>query len=218
MNILSEYRYTDCDMSGKYRLGSKLYTIGIRLGERLNLNDRAQPWLDRLCNITGEVSHMQVADGERCLLTASAEPDNDFYFYVKKGSRLYYHPNAFGKAMLAFFDAERFDVATSEGLVKLTGNTVSDKSVLEKMLCDVRSTGIAYDLEEYNSGVYCVGAPVFDVNGQVVAGVGIIGFMSSLGSDGYKIYRKPVLECAKGISYDIGYDGDLFEKWEMLLS
>ena len=217
MNILNEYRYTECEASGKYRLGSKLYSIGVRLGERLSLHNCAQQWLDRLCRTTGEVAHMQIADGERCLLAASAEPDRDFYFYVKHGSRLHYHPNAFGKSMLAFFEEEAFGLAVSEGLPALTQRTVTDLDTLKEMLAETRRTGFAYDMEEYNSGVFCVGAPVFDVNGKVAAGVGIIGFVSSLDERGCKIYRAPVLDCAKNISLSIGYDGDLYEKWEQIL-
>ena len=217
LSILNAYRYTECDPSGKYRLSSKMYSIGTRLGERLNLDNCAQPWLDRLCRVTGEVAHMQVADGKRCLLAASAEPARDFYFYVKRGSRLHYHPNAFGKAMLAFFNEDTFKLATSEGLPALTPHTITDIDALNRSLEETRRTGFAYDIEEYNSGVFCVGAPVFDVNGTVVAGVGIISFISALDERGYKGYQAPVLDCAKNISLSIGYDGNLFETWEKLL-
>lgn len=214
MSILTEYRYTALDAAGKYRLSSKLYSIGARLGERLSLENCVQPWLDGLCGATGEVCHVQAEDGERCLLIASSTPENDFYFYVKPGSRLYYHGNAFGKAMLAFFDEKKLNTALSEGLIKLTKNTVSSMDELEKMLERTRQTGIAYDIEEYNSGIYCVGAPVFNVSGEAVAGVGIIGFISAIDENGYRIYERPVLECAKNISNSLGYYGDRFIKWE----
>lgn len=217
MSILTDYRYTQLDLSGKYRLGSKFYSIGMKLKERLSLENCIYPWLDQLCKTTGEVSHVQIEDGSRCLLTASSVPDSDFYFYVKLGSRLYYHANAFGKAILAFLDEKRFRTAISEGLVKLTQNTVTTLDELNVLLNETRRTGIAYDLEEYNSGIYCVGAPIFDVNGDVIAGTGIVGFVSSLDENGCKIFRKPVLECAKNISYSLGYDGKRFDEWIKLL-
>ena len=210
---LTNYKYTSTDPAGKYRLGSKLYSIGIKLSERFNIKNCVHPRLSALCRATGEVTHIQVSDGNRCLLTDSIAPDKDFYFYVKPGSRLYYHGNAFGKAMLAFMNKERFDEAVSDGLVRLTQKTATDLPVLEKMLAQTRRTGIAYDLEEYNSGIFCVGAPVFDVLGQVAAGIGIIGFVSSLNNCDCSEFERPVLECAANISYDIGYDGDLFAGW-----
>lgn len=210
---LTNYKYTSIDPAGKYRLGSKLYSIGIKLSERYNLKNCVHPRLTALCKATGEVTHIQVADGNRCMLTDSIAPDKDFYFYVKPGSRLFYHGNAFGKAMLAFMDKEKFNEATSDGLCRLTPKTATDPAVLEEMLAHTRLTGIAYDLEEYNSGIFCVGAPVFDVVGEVVAGIGIIGFVSSLENGDTSAYERPVLECAANISSDIGYDGGLFADW-----
>lgn len=213
LSQLTKYKFTAVDQSGKYQLGPKLFSIGIKLYEKFNLKNCVHSRLTELCKETGEVTHIQIADGNRCLLTDSIAPDKEFYFYVKLGSRLYYHANAFGKAMLAFFNKEKYKEAISEGLVRLTKNTATDVDTLGEMLKATQRTGLAYDLEEYNSGIYCIGSPVFNVNGKVTAGIGIVGFVSSLENGNYSMYEKPVLKCAANISYDIGYDGNLFNEW-----
>ena len=60
-------------------------------------------------------------------------------------------------------------------------------------------------------GLFCIGAPVFDVNGEVVAGVGVSGFVSVSHPDKQAELEQSVLACADHIARDIGYEGALFE-------
>lgn len=46
---------------------------------------------------------------------------------------------------------------------------------MEKHLRIVRETGIAFDDEEYEVGVRCIAAPIFDSRGSILAAVGISG-------------------------------------------
>jgi hypothetical protein len=51
---------------------------------------------------------------------------------------------------------------------------------------------------------------VFDVEGKVVAGLGVSGLVSTFRKNRQSIFEQLVLECAYRVSKDIGYSGDFF--------
>jgi len=77
----------------------------------------------------------------------------------------------------------------------------------------VRRTGVAFDHEEYLKGIYCVGSPVFDVQGNVVAGLGVTGLASRNTNPVDFHVCALILACAAGVSADLGYRGDRFATW-----
>ena len=70
---------------------------------------------------------------------------------------------------------------------------------------------MAYDEEEYPTGILCIGSPVFDVSEKAVAGLGITGLLSTYGSGKKQVFEQRVLECAARVSKDIGYTGHYFD-------
>jgi len=95
-------------------------------------------------------------------------------------------------------------------LLALTPRTITLRSELLKQLEGVRKTGLAFDDEEYTTGIICIGSPVFDVQGKAVAGVGTTCLLSTVDEKRKEIFKKLVLECAYRISKSIGYTGDFF--------
>jgi DNA-binding IclR family transcriptional regulator len=112
---------------------------------------------------------------------------------------------------MAFSSDVFVDSALSGVLPRFTPNTLTSKQEIIDSLREVRTTGLAYDNEEYNIGIYCIGAPVFDVNGQPVAGIGISGFSSRFNPENKSKFEKLVLVCAGDISRDIGYTGNFYD-------
>jgi hypothetical protein len=98
-------------------------------------------------------------------------------------------------------------------LPAFTPTTLTDPRALLAELAAVRETGLAYDREERVTGVYCIGAPVFDVNGAAVAGLGVTGLVSRFDAESRKRFEREVLACAAEVSRDIGYRGDRFERF-----
>ena len=61
------------------------------------------------------------------------------------------------------------------------------------------------DDEEEVPGVYCVAVPVRDVNGVVVASIGVIGLKADLPSGGFDGIGGQLRESAAHISRKLGY-------------
>ncbi|MEO5367739.1 MAG: IclR family transcriptional regulator [Magnetococcus sp. WYHC-3] len=211
---LTSRGYTEAAPGGGYRLSTRFYTLGMRLHHRFDLRLRARPHLEWLCERSGETCQMHVPDKERVLVLDCLCPSAEFFLQTTPGSRFHYHPNAFGKAILAFMPRAEVEALLPEQLPALTPATITTRKDLLAHLESVRRTGIAYDREEYNTGFFCIGAPVFDVAGKVVAGVGITGVLQKNTPARDMDRERLVLACAKRIAVDIGYVGDAYQNFE----
>ncbi len=209
---LTERDYTVQDpVSGGYQLSTRVFSLGMSLYTRFDLRQRARPHLEWLCRETSETCQLQIPHGERMLVLDTISPEVEFYLRVVPGSLVYYHPNAFGKASLAFMDEEVVKNLLPARLPGLTPNTIVLRTELISQLEEVRRTGIAYDNEEYTSGIICIGSPVFDVEEKVVAGLGITCILSTLDAALKPVFEQLVLQCAWRVSRDIGYPGSFFK-------
>lgn len=209
---LTEREYTSQDpSSGGYQLSTKVFTLGMSLYTRFDLRLRARPHLEWLCRETDETVQLQVPQGDQMLVMDSISPATQFYLRVVPGSLVYYHPNAYGKAVLAFRDEEDVKSLLPSRLPGLTPNTIVMRSKFSTQLEEIRKTGIAYDNEEYTLGIFCIGAPVFDVEGRSVAGLGTTCLLSTVDDGHQKVFEQLVLRCAQKVSQDIGYTGNYFD-------
>lgn len=205
MKCLTERGYIQADAGGLYQLNTGFYTLGMKLHSRFDLRKQARPFLEELCKVTGETSQLQVPDGNRMLSMEVITPDSAYYLQVVPGSRVYFHANAFGKCVMAYMEEAELNRILAEGLPEFTPNTITNKDKFKEELETVRKTGFAYDRNEYLAGIYCIGAPVFDAGGKVIAGVGMTGLASRFNRTNISIFKKVVKQCAVNISQAIGY-------------
>ncbi len=204
LNVLTEHGYASRNASGKYELGAKLFSLGMKLHSRFSLSAMARPCLQLLAEQTGETTQLQVPDGDRMLLTDCVHPPRDYYLAVNPGTRLYYHGNAFGKAVLAFLSEEAQNGILHSKLCRMTSETVVSLPALRKELAGIRETFVATEFEEYLSGGYCIGSPVFDATGKVVAGLGVSGLTSRKNPLDVDNISTLVRQCAEEVTRKIG--------------
>jgi len=208
---LTDREYTVQDpFSDGYQLSTKVFSLGMSLYTRFELRQRARPHIEWLCRETQETCQLQIPHGDMVLVLDTVSPEVSYYLRVVPGGLVYYHPNAYGKVMLAFMAEDEIKKIIPPRLPALTPHTIVLRTELVKQLDEVRKTGLGYDNEEYNEGIRCIGAPVFDVEGRVVAGLGVSGLVSTFRNNKQAVFEQLVLECASRVSRDVGYSGDFF--------
>jgi IclR family KDG regulon transcriptional repressor len=209
---LTEREYAVQDsLSGGYQLSTRMFSLGMSLYTRFDLRQRARQHLEWLCRETDETCQIQVPHGEKVLVLDTVSPEVQYYIRIVPGGLVYYHSNAYGKVMLAFQSEEAVKKILPPRLPSLTPNTIVLRSELLAQLEEVRKTGLGYDDEEYNEGIRCIGSPVFDVEGKIVAGLGVSGLVSTFRRNRQHSFEQLVLECARRVSKDVGYSGDFFK-------
>ena len=88
-----------------------------------------------------------------------------------------------------------------------TRNTITSADAFRKELDAIRRIGYAIDDEEREEGLRCIGAPVWNNQGDVIAAVSIAGPVFRITRDRTDSLAAAVTKAARLISIALGYRG-----------
>jgi DNA-binding IclR family transcriptional regulator len=159
---------------GLYRLGARLLALAGRVQRATDLREIARPVMEKLRDEIGESVNLTVREGNEVVYIERAIPNRMMRVEQVIGSRAPLHVTAVGKLFLSEGgdDAVRA-YARATRLPAYTVNTFSQSKRLQQEILRVRERGYALDNEEAELGVGCIGAPVRDAQGTMVAGLSI---------------------------------------------
>jgi DNA-binding IclR family transcriptional regulator len=190
----------------RFRLGLRLYELGNRAVEQIDLRGRVHPWFRRLSVQVGETVHLGVLQKATVVYLDKVEPVNRRVWLASRiGTSNPVYCTAMGKAMLAFLPAE--SVAEIMGKIRFTRftpRTLCTPEALMRSLERVRRRGYAIDDEEVEAGVRCIGAPILDETGYPMAAVSVSGPASRITQQSLPAIAEHLLRCCRQISASLG--------------
>jgi len=158
----------------RYRLTYRLFAVGSRAAGRLDFREIAHPVMERLRSETGETVNLGVLDDFRTVSVHLIESPHPLSVHMRIGG-LPAHATATGKILLAALDpAELARRLRGRRLEHITPRTIRNRPALLAELARVRERGFAVDDEECSLGLRCVGAPIRDHRGVVVAALSVV--------------------------------------------
>ncbi|MBX9589844.1 MAG: IclR family transcriptional regulator [Hyphomonadaceae bacterium] len=190
--------------TGRYEASLRMWEIGSSVLARLDLKRAAALPMAKLAAATGETVHLSVLDGSDVIHIDKIECEHAIRAYSRVGGRVPCHCIATGKAMLAFQAAELI-ASVAKNLKRVTPGTIVDRKQFLAELAQVRRTGIAVSRGGWQEGVDGVAAPIRDVSGAVVAGVGISGPAARLRAHVRARHAPMVADTAANISCALGF-------------
>jgi DNA-binding IclR family transcriptional regulator len=161
--------------------GGRVYCLGpqaarlttIRLTNSL-LMALCEPYVRELARMLNLCVLLGILDSTEALVIAKARPSDKVKF--DSGQHFGLHCTALGKSLIAFLPKpELTKLLQNTVLTKHNLNTISSLPGLEAHLRTVRACGFAIDNEEYELGVRCVAAPIFNFLGKPVASICVFG-------------------------------------------
>lgn len=208
MSSLAKLGFLNKTEENRYRLGWRLVTLSETLLTTTELRKEARPVLEELAARYQETIHLAVLDDTQAVYVDKLEGRQAVRVELTSlGARLYAHCSALGKILLAYSPEEEVKrIIQTSGLPRFTPNTIIDEEELFQVLGKIRKQGYAYDLEEILPDLCCVGAPVYNYTGQVIAAV-------SMSIPAYRFrrsqteYRDAIVRTAKKISKRLGFYG-----------
>ncbi len=161
--------------SGNYRLGPRVAAIGAAYIQGTSLAGEGQEVVRRVSRACDETVHLAVLHGRNVLYIAKEEGGGHMRMVSMVGRTIPAHGTGVGKMMLAMLsDAELNDLyPPGEELPRLTVRTLTDREAFLLRLAGIREQGYATDDGESTVSVNCLAAPIFDLNGDVVAAMSI---------------------------------------------
>lgn len=164
-------------VTGKFSLGISLFSMG----RHITIYDVFTPFAEMLSAEFHETVNVSVLDINsrdiyRSVLVVKAEQQHNVLSVSPKlGSSSPCYSSSVGKCLLAFsVDIDEAMLARYE-FKQFTRNTIPGLEALREALEYIRSVGYAVDNEEQEIGLTCVGVPIFNVDGKVIAALSITG-------------------------------------------
>ncbi len=201
LRTLANYGFVEQDLlTARYTLGPQLVTLGQHLLNRITLRDHARPYLRELVDKTGECAHLAILAQRQALYIDQVESSAALRVESEIGTLSPLHCTALGKILLAFGLSR-----IPEELRPFTRRTITDRSTLEAQMAQIRQRGYAIDDEEYNYGVRCVAAPVYDHKRALAGAIGISGPAGRVTLERIDEFGAVVMGIAAVLSARLGY-------------
>jgi DNA-binding IclR family transcriptional regulator len=161
--------------------------------------------MERLRAETREAVNLGVLDDFRTVSLHLVESTHPVGISMRIGG-LPAHATATGKILLAALDpAEVSRRLGGRPMERVTERTIKSRPALLAELAQVREQGFALDDEECSLGMRCVGAPIRDDRGVVVAALSVVAPCHRLPPAAISATVLRVREAAREISSRLGY-------------
>ncbi len=204
-NTLVSFGYLRRQDDGAFLIGPRVMSLAEAFVAGTDVAREFNALWKEAATAPDETMLLSVLDGGDVVYVAARNGARPLGLAFNVGMRLPAHLAATGKAMLAFHDPAQVRRWLPDGpLPRMAGKGPKSVAALMKDLKGVRERGYSIDDEDVREGVYCIAAPVFDVAGQPVAGVGVCINKVMLGSDQGERHRKAVLSAARALSQRLG--------------
>jgi DNA-binding IclR family transcriptional regulator len=184
-------------------LSSRLRTVANMALGGINLREHCTPLLYQLMQKTGLTVHLGVLEEGEAILIDKISPAGAARINTWVGKKIPLHCTALGKAFISYLPPAEFDsLIAKQGLMRHNDNTIASVRKL-RMACErVRLQGYAVDDEEEEIGQRCVGAPVRNRKGEVVAAFSASGPKGQI--EDVSTIGAMVMETAASLSHYIG--------------
>ncbi|MBR9839396.1 MAG: IclR family transcriptional regulator [Rhodobacteraceae bacterium] len=195
-----------------YVLGPELIHLGARARAQQPVLALATPVLQRLAAATGDTVHLGVPDGDEVLYLDKIDGTRGLEMRSRPGQRMPLAFTGLGKALLcdtpdpelrALYDRSAPAQAALAGRVP-----PRPWEVFRDDMAETRARGHSLDLEENERGIRCVGAPVRDVEGRIVAGLSVASASPFLPDERMARLAPLVIAHADEISRELGWRPD----------
>jgi DNA-binding IclR family transcriptional regulator len=175
LSVMVDNRLVDRIEPGTYRLGIRLLELGSLVKSRINVRQEALSHMHRLHQELGETVNLSVRHDDEVVYIERTAGSNSMMRVVQIiGARAPLHITAVGKLFLAEDGPDKCgEYARRTGLPKFTDNTLTNAETLATELDKIRRQGYAFDNEEAEKGVSCIGAGIYNDDGFLVAGLSV---------------------------------------------
>ncbi|MFB0833928.1 IclR family transcriptional regulator [Arthrobacter halodurans] len=189
--------------SGRQALGVTSLILANAFLDGVDVRSEARPHLTALRDDTNETCHLGVLASSQIVYIDKLDSRQRVRMFSSIGGTGPALTTAIGRAILAHSSGELV-----ERTVQAAAHEHDGSPDLATVLAEserVRGEGYSTDLEENEPGICCVGAPVFDHAGRVIAGLSLSTPTSRFDRAGLADLGRKVRATADAISRAMGY-------------
>ena len=188
-----------------WTVGVEAFRVGQAFNRRFEVATMGRPVMRELMEATGETANIGIFEGGEVVFISQVESHEPIRAFFRAGERRHAHASGIGKALLAEMPRDRVDrIVRDKGLPRFTDATLTEPERLLTDLAAIRDRGWSLDDEERSRGMRCIAAPIFDENGEAIAGLSISGPSDRMERDRVDRLGPVVRRAADAITRAIG--------------
>lgn len=194
------------DDTEKYTLTLKLFELGSKALEHVDLISLADKKMRDLATKTGEALHLGALDDDAIIYIHKIDSSYNLRMYSRVGRRNPLYSTGIGKVLLAYRSEEFVRNALKD--VVFTAHTPNTITSIDELLIElkkVRAEAVGEDREEQEEGLRCLAVPVFDRFGVVTAGLSISFPTIRFEQERRDEYIAMLHDAAASLSESLGY-------------
>lgn len=191
----------------RYRVGTEMFRISALVQSRDDIRSIAKPLLRQLVDACDETCVLSIYQpSERKIFFAErVDSSRALRYQVTMNVPVSVLWGASGRAILAFLDSQTVDrIYKSESRAPGSGEALPSRRVLDKDLAAIRERGYDVTHGQKIAGAIGISAPVFGVDGKVVASICVTTPESRIKAKDYPRLGALVCSTATRLSQAIG--------------
>ena len=188
-----------------YGLGYRPLLLADQTRRQSRLITAAEPFLDRLAELTHENVLLTVREGLHSVCVAMRQSPQPLRLFAEVGKSGPLHAGGGPKVLLAFAPPDVRQAVLDGDLRAFTPTSINDPKRLEQALAQIRAEGWTVSVGELDASAFSIAVPVFDHTGEVVAALSIAGPLSRLDDHHRARHRDHLLAIAGDLSKRLGF-------------
>lgn len=190
---------------GRYMITSRMWQIGVRAFQRIDIRNLARPFLETLSRDTDEPAVLAIIEGSDVVIVDRCASSQAVQTISQVGSRTPLHCSSLGKAYL-MVDPQTKLAALKRPLQQFTPKTITRLADLQANIEACIAQGQAAAFDEYREGVSGVSAPVLGSDGKVHGMIGITLPTPRASGAAFETARRMVRDHALRLSAELGHE------------
>jgi DNA-binding IclR family transcriptional regulator len=211
LNTLETGGYLHRDTESKrYRLGIRLFSLGMVAYRGMDLVRIVRPFLEHLVDETMETARLVVPDEEGPVCVAVVESPRGIRVFAQLGSRMPWNAGTSPKLLLAYLPEEvRELILKRGGFKRFTDQTITDPGDLRREVLKIREKGVCLSRGDLDRDALGVSAPVFDYQGHIAGAINVSAPAARISQKEEHHLVRVVREAGFGVSRELGYRREL---------
>ncbi|WP_024821605.1 MULTISPECIES: IclR family transcriptional regulator [Aminobacterium] len=206
LRVFVDYGFIEEGRSpGTFIPGLRLFELGNIVRQSLDVRHCAEPFMQRIANELRITVHLVIRDGNEGIYIEKVEPEGQHIHYSHVGKRIPLYCTAAGKVLLSELPNIFIEEMYSFPLFPYTAKTITTKKVLFEELRRVRDCGWAQDNQELEKGLCCVGLPIRNDRGHIIAALSssalAVSFTSSRTEELIQALQRASLEVSRRLGF-----------------
>ncbi len=188
-----------------WHVGRQAYAVGSAFVRDRHFVAPALPLLRRLRDLTRETANLGVVDSGEIVLVNQIESREITRAISRVGGRTPMTASGMGKAILSCYSHDEVSaVIRKSGMRRATSKTITLRQDLDDELERARVNGYAIDSEEFQPGLRCVAAPVYDNQQEVVCAISLSGLPNRMKAERMPTLGRLVAQTAAELTRTLG--------------